>query len=90
MRLGAGPPLGAWFLDSIDPLGALRQAAQTANLTENFYILAYAPRQQNFCLCPAPERLQDKTFTPTKHLKKSNAACFYTPIVLKLLSIVQM
>ena len=26
----------------------------------------------------------------TKHLKKSNAACFYTPIVLKLLIIVQM
>ena len=25
-----------------------------------------------------------------KHLKKSNAACFYTPIVLKLLIIVQM
>ena len=25
-----------------------------------------------------------------KHLKKSNAACFYTPIVLKLLVIVQM
>ena len=26
----------------------------------------------------------------TKHLKKSNAACFYTPIVLKLLIVVQM
>ena len=26
----------------------------------------------------------------TKHLKKSNAACFYTPVVLKLLIIVQM
>ena len=26
----------------------------------------------------------------TKHLKKSNAACFYTPAVLKLLIIVQM
>ena len=26
----------------------------------------------------------------TKHLKKSNAACFYLPIVLKLLIIVQM
>ena len=26
----------------------------------------------------------------TKHLKKSNAACFYTPIVLNLLIIVQM
>ena len=26
----------------------------------------------------------------SKHLKKSNAACFYTPIVLKLLIIVQM
>ena len=26
----------------------------------------------------------------TKHLKKSNAACFYTPIVLKLLIIIQM
>ena len=25
-----------------------------------------------------------------KHLKKSNAACFYTPIVLKLLIIFQM
>ena len=25
-----------------------------------------------------------------KHLKKSNAACFYTPVVLKLLIIVQM
>ena len=25
-----------------------------------------------------------------KHLKKSNAACFHTPIVLKLLIIVQM
>ena len=25
-----------------------------------------------------------------KHLKNSNAACFYTPIVLKLLIIVQM
>ena len=25
-----------------------------------------------------------------KHLKKSNAACFYTPIVLKLLIVVQM
>ena len=25
-----------------------------------------------------------------KHLKKSNTACFYTPIVLKLLIIVQM
>ena len=25
-----------------------------------------------------------------KHLKKSNAACFYAPIVLKLLIIVQM
>ena len=29
-------------------------------------------------------------FSPTKHLKKSNAACFYMPIVLKLLIIVQM
>ena len=27
---------------------------------------------------------------PYKHLKKSNAACFYTPIVLKLSIIVQM
>ena len=27
---------------------------------------------------------------PSKHLKKSNAARFYTPIVLKLLIIVQM
>ena len=26
----------------------------------------------------------------TKHLKKSNAACFYTPVVLKLLIIVQI
>ena len=26
----------------------------------------------------------------TKHLKKSNAACFYTPVVLKLLMIVPM
>ena len=26
----------------------------------------------------------------SKHLKKSNAACFYTPIVLKLLIVVQM
>ena len=26
----------------------------------------------------------------SKHLKKSNAACFYTPMVLKLLIIVQM
>ena len=26
----------------------------------------------------------------TKYLKKSNAACFHTPIVLKLLIIVQM
>ena len=26
----------------------------------------------------------------SKHLKKSNAACVYTPIVLKLLIIVQM
>ena len=26
----------------------------------------------------------------SKHLKKSNAACFYMPIVLKLLKIVQM
>ena len=29
-------------------------------------------------------------FMCTKHLKKSNAACFYTPIVLKLFIIVQM
>ena len=29
-------------------------------------------------------------FVYNKHLKKSNAACFYTPIVLKLLIIVQM
>ena len=28
--------------------------------------------------------------TENKHLKKSNAACFYTPVVLKLLIIVQM
>ena len=28
--------------------------------------------------------------TKHKHLKKSNAACFYTPIVLKLAIIVQM
>ena len=32
----------------------------------------------------------DKASKTTKHLKKSNAACFYTPIVLKLLVIVQM
>ena len=31
-----------------------------------------------------------KVCISNKHLKKSNAACFYTPIVLKLLIIVQM
>ena len=34
--------------------------------------------------------LPSTTDTATKHLKKSNAACFYTPTVLKLLIIVQM
>ena len=29
-------------------------------------------------------------YVRTKHLKKSNAACFYTPIVLKLLIVAQM
>ena len=29
-------------------------------------------------------------YVHTKHLKKSNAACFYTPVVLKLLIIVQI
>ena len=31
-----------------------------------------------------------KSIYLSKHLKKSNAACFYTPVVLKLLTIVQM
>ena len=31
-----------------------------------------------------------KSVVAYKHLKKSNAACFYTPIVLKLLIVVQM
>ena len=34
--------------------------------------------------------LDSSSSHPNKHLKKSNAACFYTPIVLKLLIIVQM
>ena len=29
-------------------------------------------------------------YSPIKHLKKSDAACFYTPIALKLLIVVQM
>ena len=34
--------------------------------------------------------LYDYHILPYKHLQKNNAACFYTPIVLKLLFIVQM
>ena len=34
--------------------------------------------------------INDKTLFYYKHLKKSNAACFYTPILSKLSIIVQM
>ena len=34
------------------PFTASRQTAQTSNLTENFYILIYAPTQLFFFLCP--------------------------------------
>ena len=39
---------------------------------------------------PNMTALDSRPTTLPKHLKKSNAACFYTPIVLKLLIIVQM
>ena len=48
-------------------------------------------------ITPGSYIISDKVYTnlivvafPNKHLKKSNAACFYTPVVLKLLIIVQM
>ena len=33
------------------PFGALQQVTATSNLTGNFHILVYAPRQQDFFVC---------------------------------------
>ena len=53
------------------------------------------PPHKNFCCHHWLEHRNLKTIASQvwqiyKHLKKSNAACFYTPIVLKLLIIIQM
>ena len=46
----------------------------------------------SFFVSPELSSVRDYVITHSvhKHLKKSNAACFYTPVVLKLLIIVQM
>ena len=42
------------------------------------------------CICMMTPVQHHYISETNKHLKKSNAACFYTPIVLKLSIIVQM
>ena len=42
------------------------------------------------CLLPLMNLALSLMYLRTKHLKKSNAACVYTPILLKLLILIQM